>query len=101
MNTALIEPADFSLHSDRVVRSSLMSQSFFIVGSVVYSDLFGLKTSKQICVQPLDFMWPRIAAAVAKIFGIGPNKALMNNGFKGGVSFSSWLRSGDNGESVY
>ncbi|PBK69306.1 hypothetical protein ARMSODRAFT_1018739 [Armillaria solidipes] len=96
MNTALIDPGDFSVNRDQVVRSSLMPQSFFIIGSVVYSDLFGLNTSKQICVQPLDFMWPRIAAAVGKIFDVAPNKALMNNGYKGGLSFSSWLKSGDN-----
>ncbi|KAK0440477.1 uncharacterized protein EV420DRAFT_1485942 [Desarmillaria tabescens] len=76
-------------------RNNLPVIHFFIVGSVVYSDLFGLSTSKQICIQPLHFLWPRAAAAIGRIFGVGPNKVLMNNGFKGGLSFTSWLKSGD------
>ncbi len=98
INIVLSDPKELTLHSEHIVRTSISSQSFFIIGSVVYSDLFGQNTSKQICIQPLHFLWPRIAAAVARVFGIAPNRAFMNNGYKGRLSFSSWLKSGDSSE---
>ncbi|KAK0470898.1 hypothetical protein IW261DRAFT_1572585 [Armillaria novae-zelandiae] len=95
MNISLIDPDDFMIHSDCVIRTSLVAQSFFMLGSVVYSDLFGTTTSKQICIQPLHCLWPRTAAAIGHIFGLGIKKVLMNNGFRQGLSFTSWLKSGD------
>ncbi|PBL01582.1 hypothetical protein ARMGADRAFT_1071125 [Armillaria gallica] len=92
VNLALIDPGEFSLHGERIVHGSLVSQSFFMIGSVVYSDLFGLTTSKQICIQPLHCLWPHMAAAIGRIFGIGAKRVLMNNGFRRGLSFTSWFK---------
>ncbi|SJL16366.1 uncharacterized protein ARMOST_19888 [Armillaria ostoyae] len=95
VNLALVDPADFSMHSDRVIRTTIMSQSFSMIGSVVYSDLFGLTTSKQLCIQPLHFLWPRTAAAIGQIFSVGAKRILMNNGYRRGLSFTSWFRNNE------
>ncbi|KAK0479749.1 hypothetical protein IW261DRAFT_1564404 [Armillaria novae-zelandiae] len=94
-NLALIDPDDYSVHSERVVRATVVPRSFFMLGSVVYSDLFGLSTAKQICIQPLHFLWPRTAAAIGHVFEVGPKKVLMNNGYRRGLSFTSWLKSSE------
>ncbi|KAK0466115.1 uncharacterized protein EV420DRAFT_1474913 [Desarmillaria tabescens] len=98
VNLALIDPMEFALHSERVVHTTLVAQSFFIIGSVVYSDLFNVGNTKQICIQPLHFLWPRVAAVIGRIFDVSPGSVLLNNGFQGGLSFSSWLK-GDRNKS--
>ncbi|KAK0471491.1 hypothetical protein IW261DRAFT_1425127 [Armillaria novae-zelandiae] len=61
MNICLVDPDNFTIHSERVIRNSLVAQT----------------------------------AAIGHIFGLGVKKVLMNNGFRRGLSFTSWLKSGD------
>ncbi|SJL12737.1 uncharacterized protein ARMOST_16168 [Armillaria ostoyae] len=72
MNLALSDPTECSVSSDKIVHGLPYAQSFFLIGSVVYSDLFGGDTTKQICMRPLDFSFPRVTAVVGRVFGTAP-----------------------------
>ncbi|SJL11511.1 uncharacterized protein ARMOST_14915 [Armillaria ostoyae] len=92
MNLALSDPTECSVSSDKIVHGLPYAQSFFLIGSVVYSDLFGGDTTKQICMRPLDFSFSRVTAVVGRVFGTAPGGTLFFNGYRGGMSFMSWMK---------
>ncbi|SJL14190.1 uncharacterized protein ARMOST_17645 [Armillaria ostoyae] len=93
VNLALADPSEFSVVSERLVHGLPYPQSFFLIGSVVYSNLFGKDTTKQICMEPLDLSFPHVAAVLGRVFGTAPGGALLFNGYRGGMSFQSWMKS--------
>ncbi|KAK0431616.1 hypothetical protein EV421DRAFT_1911709 [Armillaria borealis] len=96
VNLALADPSEFSVVSEQLIHGLPYPQSFFLIGSVVYSDLFGEDTTKQICMEPLDLSFPRVAAILGHVFGTAPGGALLFNGYRGGMSFQSWMKSDSN-----
>lgn len=91
MNLALSDPTEFSVSLDKIMHSLLYPQSFFLIGSVVYSDLFGAKTTKQICIRPLSFSFPRVMAILSCIYGTAPGGSLYFNGYhSGSCSCPGW-----------
>ena len=96
VNLTLLDPSESSVSSDKIVHGLPYPQSFFLIGSVVYSDLFGSDTTKQICIRPLDFSFPRVTAVVGHVLGIAPGGTLLFNGYQGGMLFRSYMKP-DNG----
>ncbi|PBL03895.1 hypothetical protein ARMGADRAFT_1070387 [Armillaria gallica] len=92
INITMVDPAKFSAASECLVHGLLYPQSFFLVGSIVYSDLFGEDTTKQICIEPLDISFPQVAAVLGCVFGTAPGGILFFNGYHGGMSLTSWMR---------
>ncbi len=92
VNLALSDPSECSVSSDKIIHGLPYPQSFFLIGSVVYSDLFGGDTTKQICIRPLDFLFPRVTAIIGRVFGTAPGGMLFFNGYRGGMSFMSWTK---------
>ncbi|KAK0448211.1 hypothetical protein EV421DRAFT_1900854 [Armillaria borealis] len=96
VNLALVDPSEFSVVSERLVHVLPYPQSFFLIGSVVYSNLFGKDMTKQICMEPLDLSFPHVAAILRRVFRTAPGGALLFNGYRGGMSFQSWMKSDSN-----
>ncbi|PBK83622.1 hypothetical protein ARMGADRAFT_1089239 [Armillaria gallica] len=92
INIAMADPAKFSVASECLVHGLPYPQSFFLVASVIYSDLFGEDTTKQICIEPLDISFPWVAAVLGCVFGTAPSGVLFFNGYRGRMSLMSWMR---------
>ncbi|KAK0432386.1 hypothetical protein EV421DRAFT_1742354 [Armillaria borealis] len=63
-NLALADLSQFKFYQGCISNGSGAAQSFFLIGQVMYSDLFDEDNSKQICIKPLYSHWARSAAVI-------------------------------------
>ncbi|KAF9010931.1 hypothetical protein BDZ89DRAFT_1047493 [Hymenopellis radicata] len=93
-NLALADPSEFKCHPDfqtiqRV--NGRYAQSFFIVGTVTFSELTSGRRGRQICVSPALGFWQRAACVLYSICGY-TSRAIRFGTYKDGVNFSSKLK---------
>lgn len=86
-NLALTEPARFKLGSSNYIikkTSPADPARFFLVGTVMLSDLWADSGAKQICIQPCDVTWPRAAAVLCEMQGplTGKTRTFGMGGYK-------------------
>ncbi|PBK58942.1 hypothetical protein ARMSODRAFT_983454 [Armillaria solidipes] len=91
-NLALADPSQFKFYQGRIANGSGAVQSFFLVGQVVYSELFNEDNSKQICVKPLYSHWARSAVVIGKIMGLKSNESVTFSSYHGGVSMTTYMK---------